>query len=84
MLQTKIERKLINFSSGQPGIRSKFATLNVLVPPEPPIISHGEFYLATEDQEFELECSSTGAKPAAEVIIAIQILNIKIIDSITC
>ncbi|KAG4072922.1 hypothetical protein HA402_006602 [Bradysia odoriphaga] len=52
---------------GQPGIRSNFATLTVVVPPEPPIISHGEFYLATEGHEFELECSSTGGKPAAEL-----------------
>ncbi|KAJ6639043.1 Irregular chiasm C-roughest protein [Pseudolycoriella hygida] len=54
-------------SEGQPGIRSKFATLTVVIPPEPPIISHGEFYLATENQEFELECSSNGGKPAAEL-----------------
>lgn len=53
--------------TGQAGIRSKFATLTVVVPSEPPLISHGEFYLATEDREFELECSSTGGKPAAEV-----------------
>lgn len=53
--------------SGTPGIRSRFATLTVLVPPEPPKIVQGDFLLTTEDREIELECTSVGGKPAAEV-----------------
>lgn len=54
---------------GQPGIRSKFATISVLVPPEPPKILQGDFLVTTEDREIELECVSVGGKPAAEVIL---------------
>lgn len=52
---------------GIPGIRSRFATLTVLVPPEPPKIVQGSFLVTTEDREIELECTSVGGKPAAEV-----------------
>lgn len=52
---------------GQPGIRSRFATLTILVPPEPPKIIQGSYLLTTEDREIELECVSVGGKPAAEV-----------------
>lgn len=54
-------------SIGQPGIRSRFATLTILVPPEPPKIIQGDFLVTTEDREIELECISVGGKPAAEV-----------------
>lgn len=54
--------------SGQPGIRSRFATITILVPPEPPRILQGDFLVTTEDREIELECVSVGGKPAAEVI----------------
>jgi len=54
-------------SAGQAGIRSKFATLTVLVPPEPPRIVQGDFLVTTEDREIELECVSLAGKPAAEV-----------------
>lgn len=54
---------------GQPGIRSKFAKISVLVPPEPPKILQGDFLVTTEDREIELECVSVGGKPAAEVIL---------------
>lgn len=53
--------------TGQPGIRSRFATLTILVPPEPPKILQGDFMVTTEDREIELECVSVGGKPAAEV-----------------
>lgn len=56
------------YISGQPGIRSRFATLTILVPPEPPRILQGDFLVTTEDREIELECVSVGGKPAAEVI----------------
>uniref|UniRef100_A0A182PL60 Ig-like domain-containing protein n=1 Tax=Anopheles epiroticus TaxID=199890 RepID=A0A182PL60_9DIPT len=52
---------------GTPGIRSRFATLTVLVPPEPPKIVQGDFLVTTEDREIELECVSVGGKPAAEI-----------------
>lgn len=52
---------------GQPGIRSHFASVTVLVPPEPPKIVQGDFLVTTEDREIELECISIAGKPAAEV-----------------
>ncbi|ENN81761.1 hypothetical protein YQE_01854, partial [Dendroctonus ponderosae] len=52
---------------GQPGIRSNFATLSVLVPPDPPKIAQGDHLVTTEDREIELECISSGGKPAAEI-----------------
>nr|XP_029717674.1 irregular chiasm C-roughest protein-like isoform X1 [Aedes albopictus] len=52
---------------GTPGIRSRFATLMVLVPPEPPKIVQGDFMVTTEDREIELECVSVGGRPAAEI-----------------
>ncbi|CAD7090949.1 unnamed protein product, partial [Hermetia illucens] len=52
---------------GQPGIRSRFATLTILVPPDPPKIVQGDFLVTTEDREIELECISVGGKPAAEI-----------------
>lgn len=60
---------------GQPGIRSHFATLTVLVPPEAPRILQGDFMLTTEneDKDIEFDCISIGGKPAATVrIIAIN------------
>lgn len=54
--------------AGAPGIRSRFATLIVLVPPEPPKILQGDYMVTTEGREIELECISHGGKPAAEVI----------------
>lgn len=56
---------------GTPGIRSKFAKLTVLVPPDAPKIVQGENHIdhmvTTEDREIELECISYGGKPAPEV-----------------
>lgn len=66
----------INFNknlTAEPGIRSRFATLTILVPPEPPKIIQGDFIVTTEDREIELECISVGGKPAAEVTINIFI-----------
>ncbi|XP_055682496.1 irregular chiasm C-roughest protein-like [Lutzomyia longipalpis] len=54
-------------ADGQLGIRSRFATLTILVPPEPPKIIQGDFMVTTEDREIELECISVGGKPAAEI-----------------
>lgn len=52
---------------GQPGIRSQFATLTVLVPPEPPRILQGDFIHTDENKELELVCVSIGGKPATAV-----------------
>ncbi|XP_055841276.1 irregular chiasm C-roughest protein [Episyrphus balteatus] len=52
---------------GQAAIRSTFATLSVLVPPEPPKISQGDFIMTTEDRKVEIECISVGGKPASEI-----------------
>ncbi|CAG9816167.1 unnamed protein product [Phaedon cochleariae] len=52
---------------GEPGIRSHFAKLTVLVPPDPPKIVQGDYLVTTEDREIELECISYGGKPAAEI-----------------
>ncbi|XP_017112772.1 irregular chiasm C-roughest protein [Drosophila elegans] len=52
---------------GEQGIRSRFAKLTVLVPPEAPKITQGDYLVTTEDREIELECVSTGGKPAAEI-----------------
>lgn len=54
---------------GQPGIRSQFATLTVLVPPEPPRILQGDFIFTDENKELELVCVSIGGKPATAVNI---------------
>ncbi|XP_063543466.1 irregular chiasm C-roughest protein-like [Cydia strobilella] len=52
---------------GEPPIRSRYARLVVLVPPEPPKILQGSTLLAVEDREVNLECVSTGGKPPAEI-----------------
>lgn len=54
---------------GEPAIRSRFATLTVLVPPDPPRIVQGDTLYTTEDREIELECISANGKPPAEVRI---------------
>lgn len=53
--------------NGEPGIRSRFAQLTVLVSPDEPKISQGSHMVTTEDREIELECISYGGKPAAEI-----------------
>ncbi|KAF9799004.1 hypothetical protein SFRURICE_011643 [Spodoptera frugiperda] len=62
--------KLVEFLVKQlrePPIRSRYARLLVLVPPEPPKILKGPVLQAVEDREVNLECISVGGKPAAEV-----------------
>lgn len=56
-------------------IRSRYATLNVLVPPNPPKMLGGSGQMAdgqtihktVEGRQVELRCESRGGKPAAEV-----------------
>ncbi|CAH2061858.1 unnamed protein product, partial [Iphiclides podalirius] len=52
---------------GEPAIRSRYARLTVLVPPEPPKILQGSFFSTAEDRTIKLECVSIGGKPAAEI-----------------
>ncbi|XP_070492966.1 irregular chiasm C-roughest protein isoform X2 [Chironomus tepperi] len=51
----------------QQGLRSRFAKLTILVPPDNPKITQGSHILTTEDREIELECISKGGKPPAEI-----------------
>ncbi|XP_068624377.1 irregular chiasm C-roughest protein-like [Battus philenor] len=53
--------------NGEPGIRSRYAQLTVLIAPDPPRIIQGAFIDATEDQPVDIECVSEGGKPAAEI-----------------
>lgn len=61
------ENKLKFLCTGEPAIRSRYARLTVLVPPEPPKILQGNFHSTTEDRIIKLECISVGGKPPAEV-----------------
>ncbi|KAF7996877.1 hypothetical protein HCN44_002523 [Aphidius gifuensis] len=54
-------------NDGQPGLRSRFARLSVLVPPQKPKILQGDFLVTTEDRELTMECISVGGKPAADI-----------------
>lgn len=51
----------------EPAIRSRKATLTVLVAPDRPRIVQGETVTAAESVPVELECVSEGGKPPAEV-----------------
>ncbi|XP_075987709.1 irregular chiasm C-roughest protein-like isoform X4 [Anticarsia gemmatalis] len=53
--------------NGAPAIRSRYAQLTVLVAPEAPRIPRGAFIDATENQYVDIECVSSGGKPAAEI-----------------
>ncbi|XP_008201782.1 irregular chiasm C-roughest protein isoform X2 [Nasonia vitripennis] len=54
-------------NDGQPGLRSRFARLSVLVPPEKPKILQGDYLMTTEDRKITLECVSIAGKPPAEI-----------------
>lgn len=54
-------------NDGQPALRSRFAKLSVLVPPQKPKILQGDFLITTEDRELVIECVSIAGKPPAEV-----------------
>lgn len=53
--------------SGHPGVRSRYATLSVLVAPDAPVITQGSNLVTTEGREIRLECISANGRPAAEV-----------------
>ncbi|XP_031765183.2 irregular chiasm C-roughest protein-like [Galleria mellonella] len=52
---------------GELAIRSRYARLTVLVPPEPPKILQGTYFSTSEDRDIKLECVSIGGKPPAEI-----------------
>ncbi|XP_014206544.1 irregular chiasm C-roughest protein-like [Copidosoma floridanum] len=54
-------------NDGQPGLRSRFAKLSVLVPPQKPTILQGAFLSTIEDRKLVLECVSQAGKPPAEI-----------------
>ena len=58
----------IGAADGIAPIRSRYATLTVLVPPEPPkLLPAGELLKTVEGRQVELRCESRGGKPASEV-----------------
>lgn len=57
-------------NDGQPALRSRFAKLSVLVPPQKPKILQGDFLITTEDRELVIECVSVAGKPPAEVSLS--------------
>ena len=58
----------VGAAEGVTPIRSRYAQLTVLVPPDPPMIFPlGETYKTVEGREVELRCESHGGKPASEV-----------------
>lgn len=61
------ETKHIFLFTGEVPIRSRYARLIVLMPPEPPKITQGAILNAVEDRDVNLECISTGGRPASEV-----------------
>ncbi|XP_032524500.2 irregular chiasm C-roughest protein-like [Danaus plexippus] len=63
----KYQCQVSSGSRGEPAIRSRYARLTVLVPPEPPKILQGNFYSTNEDRLITLECVSVGGKPPAEI-----------------
>lgn len=68
---------LIFYPIGAQAIRSRSAQVTILVPPEnPKIVKDGNMSIdeivATEDRAIELECISSGGKPAAEVSIFLR------------
>ena len=64
----------IGAADGIKPIRSQYATLTVLVPPEPPkLMPTGDLMKTVEGRQVELRCESRGGKPASEVIFTIEI-----------
>ena len=58
----------IGAADGIKPIRSQYATLTVLVPPDPPkLMPTGDLLKTVEGRQVELRCESRGGKPASEV-----------------
>ena len=62
----------VGAAPGVDPIRSRYATLTVTVPPEPPEITNGKVLKTQEERIVMLECLSRGGKPAAEVNLTKQ------------
>lgn len=56
-----------NTQIGEPGIRSNYAALTVVVSPDAPRILQGDSIETTEGHVIRLDCVSQNGKPAAEV-----------------
>ncbi|CAH2098730.1 unnamed protein product [Euphydryas editha] len=56
-----------NCLDGEPAIRSRYARLTVLVPPEPPKILEGNLFSVSVGNMIHLACESVGGKPPAEI-----------------
>jgi hypothetical protein len=60
----------VGASEGIEPIRSRYATLTVLVPPtKPKLMPEGDVYRTVEGRQVELRCESRGGKPASEVYL---------------
>ena len=74
----------IGAADGIKPIRSQYATLTVLVPPEPPkLMPTGDLMKTVEGRQVELRCESRGGKPASEVRITIEINLVEVASRIT-
>ncbi|TRY67516.1 hypothetical protein TCAL_05884 [Tigriopus californicus] len=63
----------VGAAEGVKPIRSRYASLTVLVPPDPPLIfPTGESYKTVAGKEVELRCESHGGKPASEVRLMVH------------
>lgn len=61
----------IGAADGIAPIRSRYATLTVKVPPEPPkLLPSGDELKTVEGRQVELRCESRGGKPASEVSLS--------------
>ncbi|KAJ2943111.1 hypothetical protein O0L34_g18801 [Tuta absoluta] len=63
----KYQCQVSSGAKGEPAIRSRYARLTVLVPPEPPRVLQGKYLSTIEDRNVKLECVSVGGKPPAEI-----------------
>ena len=58
----------VGAANGIKPIRSRYATLTVLVPPDlPKLMPTGDLLKTVEGRQVELRCESRGGKPASEV-----------------
>ncbi len=78
----------VGAAEGVAPIRSKYATVTVLVPPEPPVITtrggnrkHDSEAATEEGREVELRCESRGGKPASEVSTRLYFGDLKLTPS---
>ena len=74
----------IGAADGIKPIRSQYAILTVLVPPElPKLMPTGDLMKTVEGRQVELRCESRGGEPASEVIFTIEINLVEVESRIT-